>query len=126
MNINLESLFYMVYEHFGNIREYHKIRHECWEKLNGDMRKYGYTPNNYSLYVDRLKDRDAYNFARASERMDGIERTLSEFCNILGIDHQRLYHMVKTIIKWHDKRDWQICFPFDEKNTRAILSYLQK
>ena len=98
MKINLENLFYMVLEHFDEIKEYHRER-ECG---------------------------DASSFARAHERMQRGERAIWDFCNILGIDQQKLYHVVKVIRKWHEKRKWKVCFPFDERNSKAILEYLQK
>ena len=125
MNMNLENLFYMVLDHFENTRDYHRVRLECWEKHNGELRKIGCTPKNYPLYVDHSKDHDAYNFAKANERAECGERAISDFCRILGIDQQKLYHMVKIINKWHEKRQWQVCFPFTERNSSNILKYLQ-
>jgi hypothetical protein len=124
MKINLENLFYMVYEHFGNVAEYHKIRLECWEKQNGHLRKIGMKPQNYSLYVEYLDGKDAYRFSKAWERSECMERNISEFCAILGIDMRKLYGLVRGIIKWHEKREWQLCFPFTDKNNDVILSYL--
>ena len=125
MNINLENLFYMVLEHLENTQRYHRIRLECWEKQNGELRKIGCTPKNHTLYVDHLQGEDARNFTRAYERAECGERAISEFCTILNIDNSKLYHMVRAIKKWHDKRDWQVCFPFTEKNNNVILHYLQ-
>jgi len=125
MKMNLENLFYMVLEHFEDTERYHKVRLECWEKQNGQLRKIGCTPKNHPIYVDHLKDRDAYNFARANERAECGERAISDFCRILGVDQQKLYYMVRAIKKWHEKREWQTCFPFTEKNSQAILEYVQ-
>ena len=125
MNINLENLFYMVHEHFEDTKEYHKIRLECWEKQNGSLRKIGITPKNYPLYVDRLEGKDACKFAKACERSERGERSISSFCEILGIDHQKLYGFVRGVLKWHEKREWQFCFPFTGKNNDAILKYIK-
>ena len=124
MKINLEYLFYMIMEHFDNVAEFHKVRLECWEKQNGKLRKFGCTPKNCLLYIDHLKGHDAYNFAKASERAEHGERVIFEFCRVLGIDQQKLYHMVRGINKWHVKRDWHVCFPFTEKNCTAIIGYM--
>jgi len=125
MKMNLENLFYMVKEHFENIERYHRIRLECWEKQNGQLRKIGCTPKNCSLYVDHLKGEDATKFAKACERQECGERAIWEFCNILGIDQQKLYCMVRAINKWHEDRQWMVCFPFTDKNNKAILDYIQ-
>ena len=125
MNINLENLFYMVKEHLENTQEYHRVRLECWEKQNGHMRKFGATPKNISLYVDHLEGKDAYKFAKANERSECGDRAISDFCDVLGIDKHKLYNIVKAIIKWHDKREWRIGFPFTDKNSKAILEYIQ-
>ena len=125
MKINLENLFYTVKEHLDNTQEYHRVRLECWEKQNGHLRKMGMTPRNCTLYVDHLKDKDALNFAKAYERSERGERIISDFCDVLGIDREKLYHIVRAIIKWHDKRDWQICFPFSDRNSKIILEYIQ-
>ena len=123
--MNLENLFYMVYDHFQNTQDYHRIRLQCWEKQNGKLRKIGITPKKYPLYIDHLNAEDSRNFTRAKERADSTERTISEFCNILGIDQQKLYGMVRGFIKWHNKREWQVCFPFTDKHNKMILNYLQ-
>jgi len=60
-----------------------------------------------------------------NERSECTERTIWEFCKILSIDQQKLYGMVRDFIKWHEKRDWQVCFQFTDKNNKMILSYLQ-
>ena len=125
MKINLENLFYMVQEHFEDTHNYHRVRLECWEKQNRQLRKIGCTPKNCSLYVDHLDGNEARKFAKYYERSDCGERAISDFCNILGIDKQKLYHVVKGIIKWHDKREWQVCFPFTDKNNKTILEYIQ-
>jgi len=125
ININLENLFYMVMEHFENTESYHKIRLACWEKQNGQLRKLGLSPKNCPLYVDLLKGRDAHDFARACERAEHGERVMSGFCAMLGIDRQKLYCMVRAVKKWHDARGWQVCFPFSESNTKAILGYVR-
>ena len=125
MNINLENLFYMVMEHLDNTNSYHRARLECWENQNGELRKIGCTPKNHPLYVDHLKGEEAVKFAKAYERADCGERAISGFCLILGLDNQKLYHLVKAIRKWRDKKTWQIRFPFTEKNNSTILSYLQ-
>lgn len=125
MNINFENLFYMVQGHFENTNEYHRIRLECWENQNGKLRKIGMTPKNCSLYIDHLDKKDSYRFAKAYERDDCGERDISDFCDILGIDKEKLYSIVKVIIKWHDKIEWRVCFPF-EKYSEMILSYISK
>lgn len=125
MNINLENLFYMVREHLENVADYHRVRLECWENQNGHLIKIGVTPKNYSLYVDNLKGKEALDFAKAYERSECGERVIRDFCEILGIDQQKLYGMVKAITKWHDKREWQVCFPFTDKNNKIILEYIQ-
>jgi hypothetical protein len=125
MNLNLENLIYMVQEHLENVREYHKVRLECWETQNGELRKIGCTPKNTSLYVDHLKGNEARNFAKYYERSECGERAISDFCNILSIDKTKLYHIAKSIFKWHEKRDWQVCFPYTEKNTKIILEYIK-
>jgi hypothetical protein len=125
MNMNLENLFYMVKEHLENTQEYHRVRLECWEKQNGDLRKIGMSPRNCTLYVDHSKDKDAVNFAKAYERSERGERVISDFCDVLGIDRDKLYGIVKGIIKWHDKRDWLVCFPFTDKNNKTILEYIK-
>lgn len=125
MKINLENLFYMVREHFENVADYHRIRLECWEKQNGQLRKIGITPKNCSLYVDHLEGKDASKFAKANERSECGERAIRDFCDILGIEQQKLYGMVKAINKWHGKRDWQVCFPFTDRNNKSILEYIQ-
>jgi hypothetical protein len=125
MKMNLENLFYTVQEHFENTRDYHRIRLECWENQNGQLRKIGCTPKNCSLYVDHLESKDAYKFAKAYERSERGERAISDFCDILDIDREKLYNIVKAIIKWHDKREWQVCFPFTDKNSKTILEYIQ-
>jgi len=125
MKINLENLFYMVHNHFEDTNEYHRIRLKCWEKQNGELRKIGCTPKNCTLYVDHLKGDDARNFTKYYERVNCGDRAITDFCDILGIDKTKLYDMVKAIKKWHDKRDWQVCFPFTEKNNKTILEYIQ-
>ena len=125
MTINLENLFYMVMEHLDNAHRYHITRLECWEKQNGELRKIGCTPKNHSLYVDHLEGEDARNFTRAYERSECGARAISDLCTILNIDGGKLYYIVKAIRKWHEKRDWQVCFPFTEKNNSTILNYLQ-
>jgi hypothetical protein len=125
MKMNLENLLHMVLEHFGNTESYHKIRLECWEKLYGDMRKYGATPKNHSLYPEHLESKDAYNFSRAYAKSDYVENAIWDFCNILGIDKQKLYKMARAFKKWHDDREWLVSFPFTDKNTEAILGYIQ-
>ena len=125
MNINLENLFYMVNQHLDNTSDYHRVRLECWEKQNGQLRKIGCTPKNCSLYVDHLKGEDAINFTRYNERVNCGERAISDLCDMLGIDEHKLYGMVKAIKKWHDKREWQVCFPFTERNSKTILEYIQ-
>jgi hypothetical protein len=125
MKINLENLFYTVQEHLNNVSEYHKVRLECWEKQSGGLRKIGCTPKNHPLYVDNLQGNDALNFTRHYERVNSSERAISDFCDILGIDQNKLYSIVKGIKKWHEKRDWQICFPFTDRNNSTILSYIQ-
>jgi len=121
----MENLYYMVLEHFDNTNSYHRIRLECWEKQNSELRKIGCTPKNHSLYVDHLQGDESLNFTRAYERAECGERAISNFCTVLNIDRDKLYHLVKSIRKWHDKRNWQVCFPFTEKNNRTILNYLQ-
>jgi hypothetical protein len=123
--MNLEKLFYMVYEHFQNTEEYHKIRLQCWENVHGELRKIGITPKKHPLYVDRLNAVDSRKFTQANERSECTERAIYEFCQILGIDQQKLYSVVRGILKWHDERDWQVCFPFTEKNNKTILEYLK-
>jgi len=123
--MNLENLFYVVHEHFQNTAEYHKIRLQCWEKTHGELRKIGITPKNYPLYVDRLNAEDSRKFTQANERSECTERIIWEFCKILGIDQQKLYGMVRDFIKWHEKRDWQVCFQFTDKHNKMILDYLQ-
>ena len=125
MKMNLENLFYLVKEQLENTQDYHRIRLECWEKQNGHLRNLGITPKTCTLYVDHLEGKDAYKFAKAYERSECGERTISDFCEILGIDREKLYNVVKGIIKWHDKRQWQICFPFTDKNNKVILEYIQ-
>jgi len=125
MMMNLENLFYMVYEHFQTTERYHEIRLECWEKQNGKLRKIGVSPKNYPLYVDHLEGEEAVNFATAYERSESEERVISDFCRIIGIDQQKLYSMVRDFIKWHEKREWRECFPFTDKSNKAILNYLQ-
>ena len=125
MKMNLENLFYMVQEHFENTKDYHRIRLECWENQNGHLRKIGCTPQNCLLYVDHLESKYAYKFAKANERSERGERAISDFCDILSIDREKLYYIVRAIIKWHDKREWQVCFPFTDKNSTAILEYIQ-
>lgn len=123
--MNLENLFYMVYEHFQNTEEYHKIRLQCWEKHYGELRKIGITPKNTPLYINSLNAEDSRTFTKANERSECTERTIWEFCKILGIDQQKLYGMVRDFIKWHEKRDWQVCFPFTDRHNKMILDYLQ-
>ena len=125
MKMNLEKLYYMVMEQFENTQEYHKVRLKCWEKRNGNLREMGLTPKSFPLYVDELEGRDAYNFAKAYERSEHGERTIGDFCRILGIDQQKLYGIVKGINKWHEKSQWQYCFPFNERNSEAIMGYMQ-
>ena len=125
MKINLENLIYMAQEQLDNANEYHKIRLECWEKQNGQLRKIGCTPKNCSLYVDHLKGEDARKFAKYYERSECSWRAISEFCSILGIDREKLFYITRAIKKWHDKRNWQVCFPFTDKNNQTILEYIQ-
>ena len=125
MNINLENLIYMVQEYLDNVNEYHRVRLECWEHQNGQLRKIGCTPKNCSLYVDHLQGEDARNFTKHYERSECGWRAISDFCDILGIDRERLFHISKAIKKWHEKRDWQVCFPFTDRNSKTILEYIQ-
>ena len=37
---------------------------------------------------------------------------------------EKLYNMVKGIKKWHDRRAWQVCFPFTDRNNDEILNYI--
>ena len=125
MKMNLENLIYMVIEHFDNTKEYHKVRLECWEKQNGHRRKWGASPKTTVLYIDHLESTDVSKYTRAYERSNCGERAIWDFCNILGIDQQKLYNVVRGINKWHEKREWQFCFPFNDKNSKAIIKYIQ-
>ena len=96
MKVNLENLVYMVLEHFDDVKEYYRIK----------------------------EGGDASSFTRVHERMQRGERAMWDFCNILGIDQQKLYNVTKGIRKWHEKRGWQVYFPFG-RNSKAILEYLK-
>ena len=125
MKTDFEKLFYLVYEHFNCTQEYHRVRLECWEKQNGSMRKIGVTPKNMPLYSDLLEKEDLYNHTRLYIRYNSGEWWIWELCELLGIDKTKLYGFVRSILKWHEDRDWQSCFPFD-KNHDRILNYLRK
>ena len=97
--------------------------------------KYGYQyeveTGHYLLFDTESKTHaylqgdDARSFTRAYERSECGARAISEFCIILNIDCDKLYQLVKAIIKWHEKREWMACFPFTEKNNATILEYIQ-
>ena len=125
MKIDFEKLFWIVYEHFNNTLEYHKVRLECWEKQNGSMRKIGVTPKNMPLYSDLLEKKDLYNHTRLYIRYNNSEWWIWELCELLGIDKTKLYGTVRSILKWHEDRDWRFCFPFDSHQDK-ILNYLRK
>jgi hypothetical protein len=125
MKMNLENLIYMVQEHLEDAKYYHRVRLECWEKQNGQLRKIGCTSKNHPLYVDHLKGEDAAKFAKYYERSKCGWKAISDFCDILGIDRGKLYYITRAIQRWHEKRDWQVCFPFTERNNKTILEYLQ-
>ena len=120
IKIDLESLFYMVDEHFRNTKEYHKIRLKCLEKQS---RRRCFEEK--ILYVEYLESNDVHDFARTWERAKCEERMIWDFCRILGINRERLYCIVRVIKKWYKKSNWERSFPFTEKESENIIKYLQ-
>ena len=126
MRIDMEKLFWTVYNHHCEISEYHRVRLKCWEKQNKYLIEIGFSPKACPpLSVERMEIEDAHIFNTFYERSRHGDSMIGDFCEILSIDQHKLYGLVKSIRKWYEKRKWHSSFPFD-KNHDRILSYLRK
>ena len=125
MRIDMEKLFWTVYNHHCEISEYHRVRLRCWEKQYGNMKEHGWSPKNTPLNVSILENKDACEFTYFCERSRCGDSMIGDFCDVLGIDPRKLCGLSKSIRKWYEKRKWHGSFPFD-KNYDRIYKYLRK
>ena len=54
-----------------------------------------------------------------------FHKWIYQISSILEIDADRLLCWYKGVKKWHEKREWEIIFPFEENRERT-LEYLKR
>ena len=127
MKVDLERLYYLIYEHFNNTAEYRKAHLEYWRRQNACLGRFKFRQGvSNPLYPDLLDKEDACRYAKLSQRHDSGEWWIWELCAMLGIDQIKLYGLVRGISKWYERGNWQYCFFTAHKDKDRILDYLRK
>jgi hypothetical protein len=102
LKINVDRLIGVAQEHFDNEETLNKkAKEKPWYK--------------------RSEAEQAY-LKHYSTLQDAGNRQISNICEILGIDWQKLYTIARIARKWERKRKWQYCFPVEE-HKQKIMEY---
>ena len=57
------------------------------------------------------------------KNVDKSDKAVGTLCDVLGINYKKLNTIARMVKKWEEKRNWELCFPFD-KCEKQIIEYL--
>lgn len=103
VNINIDSLIWVARNYFDNV-----------ETLSKKVKE--------KPYYKKTEAEQTF-IKHYSTIQDAGNREISNICEILGIDWQKLYTIARLARKWEQKQNWQRCFPANE-HKQLIIKYL--
>ena len=103
MKINLDKLFWAVME---ALEDYNQYRQHYGKKKHFQMTR---EEQERGIWLNKVSDKS--------------DKAVATLCDVLGIDYKKLNTLARMVKKWEEKRNWQLCFPFD-KSEKQIIEYL--
>ena len=133
MKTDFEKLYYIVYDYLHEESCVQVERLELLMERNSRIKnesKKGHRRrvSKYTVYCipdeDNMISQDVALWSKSYRTSEVTWRNLYDFCEVLGIDLDRLVALTKSITKWHEKNGWQRSFPF-ESHEGQIVKYVK-